>query len=210
MEEDGGLKTMPQNIDCACACRKVFNFPAMTGRSFLQFVFCSVIACMAQGCMLPLASGEVKTVRTMQLSPTHYNSLRELIGAAGPTADTVIIHYTFNRESCWNALDQNETNEQILKRIQNITQGKAAILSQRQNISFFEFREPGKNISKIKLLDPSVKTDSTRFLRNSIFVKPYACGTSAIILPTGAVYLLYSDAHNLALYKTAEIIAAAR
>lgn len=56
-------------------------------------------------------------------------------------------------------------------------------LSTRQNVSVFDFREPGNNLNKIKKWDKSIIIDSSRQLFNLIFKERCACGSSIIVLP---------------------------
>lgn len=108
--------------------------------------------------------------------------------------DTIIIKYEYNNETCWNNLDL-ESKDYINNVISSRQKYILNQLNQRKNVSFFHFKESGKNFNKIVQWDDRVLTDSSGVLKNSIFSKPNNCGNSVIILPDGKMVHLESDAH---------------
>ena len=134
-------------------------------------------------------------VRT--LSSTEYNFLKNELKKYtfdNQLQDTIIIKYDYNNETCWNKLDL-ESKDYINTVISSRQKFILNQLNQRKNISFFHFKEPGKNFNKIIKMDDRALTDSSSVLKNSFFAKSNTCGNAAIFLPDGKMIYLESDAH---------------
>ncbi len=131
-----------------------------------------------------------------QLNPSEFDLLKNELKkySFGQIQDTIIIKYEYDRESCWNNLDQQ--NDEYIKTV--ISERQNFVLEQvskRKNLSFFHFKEPGKNFNKIISWDNRVLTDTAGVLKNLYFPKSNFCGNSAIILPDGKMIFIKSDAH---------------
>jgi hypothetical protein len=112
--------------------------------------------------------------------------------------DTIIIKYDYNNENCWDILDQRE-KEYIMDFVTTHKQRVQQILAARQNVSVFDFREPGNNLNKIKKWDNTIIIDTTKQLMNLLFKERCACGSSIIVMPDKKFVFLRSDSHSDAL-----------
>jgi hypothetical protein len=70
------------------------------------------------------------------------------------------------------------------------------IIAARPNVSIFSFREPGKNINKLKKWDNSIIIDSTKELFKLLFKKRCTCSSSIAIAPNKRFGFLRSDSHS--------------
>lgn len=108
--------------------------------------------------------------------------------------DTIIIKYDFNRESCWNNLDDQD--DSYIKRVMTNFQNHILDFNKKHSGAIaINFREPGKNLNKLKLWDKTIITDDNLFLKGLIFKKKKMCGNSAIIMNDGSYVIRYSDPH---------------
>ena len=108
--------------------------------------------------------------------------------------DTIIIKYDYNYETCWDRLDLCE-EDYILGIISRNQQKIQEVLSNRQNISVFNFRKPGKRMNKIKKWDKTILIDSTKKLFNLLFYNRCECGSSILIMPDKKFIFIRSDPH---------------
>ncbi len=108
--------------------------------------------------------------------------------------DTIIIKYDYNYENCWRFLDQKDDDYilNIISRNQKLVQH---VLATRQNVSVFCFREPGKNINKLKQWDHTIIIDSSKQLFNLLFKERCTCGSSIIVLPDKRYVFVRTDPH---------------
>ncbi|MEI8052223.1 MAG: hypothetical protein WCH52_00620 [Bacteroidota bacterium] len=149
-----------------------------------------------------------KRISVFQLSDTSLMAVKNYLAAFSTKKiqDTIIIMYDYNHETCWNFIDQNETDEQLKQRVNYIQINQQQIAASRPGISFFEFREPGNDINKIKKYDTSIIIDHNLELYHFFFKERCVCGNSIVILPDGRYIFTRSDSHKEALYYSSEQI----
>lgn len=109
--------------------------------------------------------------------------------------DTIIIKYNYNNETCWNILDQKE-DSYIMSFVTGYKARVQRVLAARQNVSVFNFREPGNKLNKIIKWDNSILIDSSKQLFNLLFKERCICGSSIIALPDKRFIFLRSDSHT--------------
>ena len=110
--------------------------------------------------------------------------------------DTIIIKYNYNNETCWNILDQKE-DSYIMSFVTGYKERvQRRVLAARQNVSVFNFREPGNKLNKIIKWDNSILIDSSKQLFNLLFKERCICGSSIIALPDKRFIFLRSDSHT--------------
>jgi len=150
-----------------------------------------------------------KNVYAGQLSDSAYGILKQFLTGATQTMlnDTIIIKYDYNNETCWSTLDQQK-DEHIMGVVTRIQQHVQDLKLTRQNCSFFNFREPGNNLNKIKKWDNSIIIDSSKQLFSLLFNKRYTCGSSIIVLPGKSFLFLRNDPHSTAFNYTQQQIEA--
>ncbi|GAA4338809.1 hypothetical protein [Flaviaesturariibacter amylovorans] len=138
---------------------------------------------------------DTRKATTGQLTPAAFDSLKQHLTrySDGPLRDTLFLKFDFNRESCWNRLDE-QGNEHNRSFVANKQRRMADMRAARTGASFIELREPGKRFNKLKSFDSTIKTDDG-YLRALLFRKRATCGTSALILPSGQYILLPGDPH---------------
>ena len=130
------------------------------------------------------------------LSESEYSSLKNYLQSknSSPLKDTLIVHYHFYKDNCWSLIDRNtkdEINNLIASRNKYVTD----VLSQRNNLSVFQFREPGNHPNTLIYLNKQIKIDSSTILKTILFRNKTTCGSSALVLPDREVWILRSDAH---------------
>jgi hypothetical protein len=142
-------------------------------------------------------------IYTGQLSESNFTSLKQYLTFTtnSKLKDTIIIKYDYNNETCWNVLDQSE-DDYIISIVTRHKARVQQILAQRQNISVFDFREPGNNLNKIIKWDSSIIIDSSKQLFNLIFKERCICGSSIIVMPDRRFVFIRSDSHSEALDLT--------
>jgi hypothetical protein len=178
---------------------KVILIPAIT---FLLFsISCKQTATLHR-------FDDKKRISVFQLSDTSLMAVKNYLAAFSTKKiqDTIIIMYDYNHETCWNFIDQNETDEQQKQRVNYIQINQQQISASRPGISFFEFREPGNDINKIKQYDTSIIIDHNLELYHFFFKERCVCGNSIVILPDGRYIFTRSDSHKEALYYSPEQI----
>jgi len=111
--------------------------------------------------------------------------------------DTIIINYNFNKDHCWQMLDE-KPKKYINKVIENSKKYVADALLARPYISVFSFREAGDYFSKYKKYDNTILIDSG-YLKNDFFTDNAVCGTSLMVFPKGNYLYVRSDPHFEAL-----------
>lgn len=112
--------------------------------------------------------------------------------------DTIIIKYDYNHESCWDMLDQKD-DTYIMNIVTKRKEKIQDVVRTRQNVSVFNFREPGNSFNKIKKWDNSIILDSSKYLLNLLFQKRYICGNSIIVMSDKRFVFMPSDPHFEAL-----------
>lgn len=136
-----------------------------------------------------------KNDKLLTLTAQEYQDLKTYLTSKNIVVkDTILIKYDYNRESCWNNLDERNDGyiKDVLKNFQN------HIINFNKNHSgavAVNFREPGKNINKLKLWDNTIMIDESFFLKNLIFSKKKICGNSAIVMNDGSYVIRSSDPH---------------
>jgi hypothetical protein len=132
-----------------------------------------------------------------QLSDSTFIALKQILTHATTSKlkDTILIKYDYNNETCWNILDQTN-DEYIMGFVTRHQERVQKVLSTRQNISVFEFREPGNSLNKIKKWDNSIIIDSSKQLFNLLFKKRYTCGSSIMVMPDKRFVFIRSDSHS--------------
>ena len=143
-----------------------------------------------------------------ELTATEFAHLKQVLTTYSklPLQDTIIIKYDYNNESCWDRLD--EMNDAYVMRVVDAakTRMKKAIAARPQT-SFFEFREKGLQINKLKYWNDMILVDEGDQLREILFKKKRQCGNSAIVLPDRKYILVSGDAHFMSLEYSREMIA---
>ena len=146
-------------------------------------------------------------IYTGKLSDSTYQSLKQFLTASTKSQvnDTIIIKYEYNNEVCWEILDLKD-DDYIMGFVITHQERVRKALAARENISIFDFREPGENLNKIKKFDTSIKIDSTKFLFNLLFKKRCVCGSSIVVMPDKNYVFIRSDPHSEALDYSKEQI----
>jgi hypothetical protein len=109
--------------------------------------------------------------------------------------DTIIIKYDYNNETCWEILDQRE-DDYIMSFVTRHKERVQQVLMTRQNVSVFDFREPGNSLNKIKKLDNSIIIDTSKQLLKLLFKERCTCGSSIIVMQDKRFVFLRSDSHS--------------
>ena len=135
-----------------------------------------------------------------KLSSTEQIDLRDFLTkkTSLTPSDTIIINYNYNTSNCWHRLDL-EDDEYILQFIEQSKEYVSKNTKDRSKMSYFQYREPGKNVNKKILWNTSIIIDQSLFLKNLLFQSQKSCGNSAIILPNGDYIIIKNDSHNTAL-----------
>ena len=135
-----------------------------------------------------------------KLSSTEQVDLRDFLTkkSAVTQNDTIIINYNYNTSNCWHRLDL-EDDEYILQFIEQSKEYVSKNTKDRSKMSYFQYREPGKNVNKKILWNSSIDIDQDLFLKNLLFQDQKSCGNSAIILPNGEYLMVKNDSHSTAL-----------
>ena len=141
--------------------------------------------------------GENDKIYTGQLSDSTFTALKQFLikSANSNLKDTIIIKYDFNNETCWNILDQSE-DAHIMGFVTRHKQRVQHVLATRNNVSIFDFREPGNNLNKIKKWNNSILIDSSKQLFNLLFKERSTCGSSIIVMPDKKYIFIRSDSHS--------------
>ncbi len=136
-------------------------------------------------------------IYTGQLSDSTFFSLKKVLSTSANSTlkDTIIIKYDYNNETCWKILDQS-ADSHIMGFVTRHQDRVKGTLAARQDISVFEFREPGNNLNKIKKWNNSILIDSTRQVFNMLFRERSTCGSSIIIMPDRKFVFIRSDSHS--------------
>ena len=152
-------------------------------------------------------SNDKNAIYTGKLSDSTFQSLKQFLTASTKSQvnDTIIIKYDYNNEVCWELLDLKD-DDYIMGFVITHQERVRKALAARENISIFDFREPGKNVNKIKKWDTSIKIDSTKFLFNLLFKERCVCGSSIIVMPDKSFVFVRSDSHSEAMYYSKEQI----
>ena len=132
-----------------------------------------------------------------ELNNSDFSVLRKLLTnhSFEGLKDTLIIKYDYNKETCWDMLDQQD-DAYIMGFITRHKQTVADILSKRKNVSIFAYREPGDNINKLKKWDDSIIIDSSKVLFNLLFKDRTTCGSSIMVMPDKRYVFMRSDSHS--------------
>jgi hypothetical protein len=169
---------------------------------FLVLLICA--SCITTG---KLYTGEHK-VQTGFLNNADFEALAQMLSRYTGTApaDTILIKYDYNNESCWDLLDQKDENH-IRGFINRNNSRILNVSASRKNVSAFQFREPGKNLNKLKSWNNSIIVDSSKQLYQLLFKKRATCGSSIAVLPDKRYVLIRSDSHSAVFDLTHEKIA---
>ena len=134
---------------------------------------------------------------TGQLRDSNFIALKQILTNATSSnlKDTILIKYDYNNETCWNILDQKD-DDHIMGFVTRHKERVQKVLSTRQNVSVFEFREPGNSLNKIKKWDNSIIIDSSKQLFNLLFKERYTCGSSIMVMPDKRFVFIRSDSHS--------------
>lgn len=136
-------------------------------------------------------------VTTGQVSESEFKNLHQILDGytSTPLNDTILIKYDYNNENCWNNLDLMN-KDYIMQVVNQRKQRLQNILDTRKNVSAFNFREPGKNVNKLKKLDNSILIDIDKKLLQLLFTERTKCGNSMVIMPDKQYIFIRSDAHS--------------
>lgn len=173
---------------------------------FLYFIALIIILTIAESCGTTsqfYGYGDKNSNYNGQLNDTTFNAVKQFLTAttSAKLKDTIIIKYDYNNETCWNMLDQR-SDDQIMGFVARHKERVQQVLATRQNVSVFDFREPGKNLNKIKKWDNSIIIDSSKQLFNLLFKERCTCGSSMMIMPDKRFVFLRSDSHSEVLNLT--------
>jgi hypothetical protein len=169
-------------------------------RHFLYFISFITILIIAESCgttsQLYRYDDKNKTY-IGQLSDSTFAVLKKYltITANSKLKDTIIIKYDYNNETCWTILDQSE-DDHIMGFVRRHKERVQQVLATRQNVSVFDYREPGNSLNKIKKWDNSIIIDSSKQLLNLLFKERCTCGSSIIVMPDKRFVFLRSDSHS--------------
>jgi hypothetical protein len=146
-------------------------------------------------------------IYTGKLSNSTFIDLKQYLTAStnSQLKDTIIIKYDYNNETCWDLLDQKK-DDYVRPFIPTHQERIRTVLAARQNVSIFDFREPGQNFNKIKKWDNSIIIDTTKYLFKLLFKERCTCGSSIIVMPDKSFVFLRSDSHSEAMDYTQEQI----
>ncbi len=109
--------------------------------------------------------------KLLELNETDYQALKFFLAAKNlEVKDTIFIKYDYNRESCWNFLD-TQNDERIRNVMNRFRKHISDFNKNHQGAIAFNFREPGKRTSKLKLWDETIIIDDKLFLKKLIFNK---------------------------------------
>ncbi|MFW0717273.1 hypothetical protein [Pedobacter sp. N23S346] len=107
--------------------------------------------------------------------------------------DTIIVKYEFNKETCWNVLDE-QSDQYIARVIQSANDYTERYQNIHTNVTILRIRESGNNFNKLVFRNPKVIVDGG-YLRQNVFVKRATCGTSMKLYPDGRYEFILSDSH---------------
>lgn len=130
-----------------------------------------------------------------KLSETQYGELKNYLQSKNvEVRDTIFIKYDYNKESCWNELDNRDKTNilNIMERFQNNIKNFNKL---HKGAIAVNFREPGKRINKLKLWDDTIIIDENLYLKNLMFSQKNQCGNSAVIFSDRSYLMLREDPH---------------
>lgn len=133
---------------------------------------------------------------TGKLTDSEFMSVSEFLEKATSLKpkDTIIIKYDYNKESCWNRLDQQ--NADYINNIISWSQSRVQnAFKERPNLTVYRFREPGNNVNKIIDWDNSIVIDNDKRLFSLLFSQRSICGNSILLMPDGKYVFMRSDSH---------------
>ncbi len=148
---------------------------------------------------------EGKRYAVENLSEEEFASVKQYLKkySAGPLKDTIVIKYDFNNDHCWQMLDTK--NDEYINSVLNTHQKYwAKYRDSVTSVSAFEFRDPGKNFSKLVKWNSDINIDSSRLLYKLLIKERAMCGISVMILPDKRVIKTRSDPHYEVLDYNAE------
>ncbi|HMJ47726.1 MAG TPA: hypothetical protein VK498_10360 [Ferruginibacter sp.] len=130
------------------------------------------------------------------LTEPGYNALKQVLltYSKSELKDTLIIKYDYNRETCWDLLDQH--GDDYIHGVVSAQQmhiQKAGL--NRKGVPIFSFREEGNDFNKLKKWDNTLIIDKEAKLFRLLFYERTICGSSIIVLPDRKYVLLRSDSH---------------
>jgi hypothetical protein len=143
-----------------------------------------------------------RRISVFQLSDTSLKAVKQYLhNVTGKTIqDTVIIMYDYNNETCWNYIDEHETDDQLKERVVCSNSRITEFLATRPGVTFLEFRQPGENFNKIKKFNQNILIDKQLELYHFFFEQKNTCGNSIVLLPDGKYIFTRSDSHINSLF----------
>ena len=153
-------------------------------------------------------SNDKNKISSEKLSDSTFANLKNYLTSItkAQLKDTIIIKYDYNNETCWDELDKR-SDDYVIPFITANQERVKSLLTLRNNVSIFAFREPGVNFNKIKKWDKSIIIDSDRYLFNMLFKERSTCGNSIIVLPDGRYVVIRSESNSEAMeYSQGKII----
>ncbi|MCT2406326.1 hypothetical protein NZD88_02000 [Chryseobacterium antibioticum] len=134
-------------------------------------------------------------LEAFQLTKEEYKQLKNyLLSKNLKVTDTIFIKYDFNKENCWNGLD-NKSKDYINKVVQNFQNYTSRFNQKFETAVAYNFRQPGKSMNKLKLWDNTIIIDDQEILKKLIFKTKVQCGCSALILSDGSYLMFKRDPH---------------
>lgn len=183
-----------------------FNSMGIGKQSVLFFIILYMLGCTPAKKLY--RSNDKNKISSEKLSDSTFANLKQYLTSIAKTQlkDTIIIKYDYNNETCWDELDKR-SDDYVIPFITANQERVKSLLTLRNNVSIFAFREPGVNFNKIKKWDKSIIIDSDRYLFNMLFKERSTCGNSIIVLPDGRYVVIRSDSHSEAMeYSQGKII----
>lgn len=162
----------------------------------LIVVFSAVISCASSSKLY--SDKNEDRIYSGKLNDSTYTNLKQFLRNYSKLKDTLIIKYDYNYESCWSLLDQRD-DATIMRIVNSRKEQFNGAMKVRDNISVFNFREPGNSFNKIKEWNSLIIVDSTKQLYNLIFSERNTCGNSIVVLPDKRFVFIRSDSHFEAL-----------
>lgn len=159
-------------------------------------VISTVISCASSSKLYSIDNKD--RIYSGKLSDSTFNILKDFLRNYSKLKDTLIIKYDYNYESCWSLLDQSN-DAKIMSIVNSNKEQLNEAVKVRENISVFNFREPGKSFNKIKEWNSLIIVDSSKQLYNLIFSERNTCGNSIVVLPDKRFVFIRSDSHFEAL-----------
>ena len=136
-----------------------------------------------------------KRIYSGRLPDSTYASVKTFLNISPYFTDSILLRYDYNDKTCWSRLDETDDShimgfvERRQARIRKFNTG-------RKGVAYYNYRQPGTDLNKIKAWDPSIRIHTTGLLYRLLFKERCTCGSSILIMPDRRFVFVRSDSHD--------------